>query len=148
MEHLNYGFEDYLYGWLLCKVMCVDLCAKYSTLRQYVKMCVASSRYVVLKNWKVWWRAIISTSSIICSLDNLATICNPLVALYVLFIFHFSFLCFHCLGVCCLGGGVNDPSVVAKLWWEFKRNAIIHLDGWKGVHEFRPCLAMIYWGIV
>ena len=47
---------------------------RYKTLRQSVKICAGSFRYVVVRRHRVWWIAIISARSIFWSPGSLSAI--------------------------------------------------------------------------
>ena len=74
----------FLFGWLLCRVgsfVCVF--KRYKTLKQSVKMCVGSFRYVAVRRWRVWCIAIIYACSIFWSPSSLFAILRFLKWLYI-----------------------------------------------------------------
>ena len=73
--HCGHGFKD-ISLWvaiMYCGVFDLSV-SKYRTLRQSVKICVGSSRYVVVRSWRVWCMAIISARSMFCSPGSLTAI--------------------------------------------------------------------------
>jgi hypothetical protein len=70
--------------WLLCKVGCL-ICVfrKYKTLRQYVKICASSFRYVVVRRRRVWCIAIIYACNMFWSHGSLSAILRFLKGLYM-----------------------------------------------------------------
>ena len=84
----------FLFEGLLCRVGCfVCVFKRYKTLRQYVKMCAGTFRYVVVKRRRVWCIAIISARSIFWGPGNLYAILRFLKGLYIPY---HAFFCFQC----------------------------------------------------
>ena len=76
-------------------------------LSQYVKICVGSSQYVVMRSWRLWCIAIIFARSIFCNLGILFAILRFSKGLYMPYL---AFSCFQCPSVVSLGG-LHDPYV-------------------------------------
>ena len=69
----------FLFGWLLCKVGCfIWVFKRYRTLRQYVNIWASSSRYVVVRSWRVWCMAITYVCSMFCNLGSHSVIFSSL----------------------------------------------------------------------
>ena len=97
-----------LSGWLLCRVGCfVCVFRRYKTLKQFVKMCAGSFRYVVVRRRRVWCMAINSARRIFWTPGNRSAILRFLKGLYIPY---HVFSRFQCLWVISLGG-INDQSV-------------------------------------
>ena len=83
---------------LLCKVGCLILLFnRYRTLRQYVKIYIGSSQYVVVRSWRVWCIAIIYACNMFCSPSSQYVIFRILMGFYMLsclFTFLVSLSCF------------------------------------------------------
>ena len=63
---------------------CLDwVSSRYMTLRQFVKIWVGLSRYVVLRSWRVWCMAIIYARRMFCSSGNLLALFRVSMGLWI-----------------------------------------------------------------
>ena len=81
---LSVDSSIFLSRWLLCRVGClICVFSRYRTLRQFVKICASSSRYVVVRRWRVWCIAIIFARSMFWSPGSHLAILRFLKGLYM-----------------------------------------------------------------